>query len=217
MNRNVWALCALVALVSVAACDLQKQPPIRSSATAQAATPTANDAEMGRIEQELTDLTRFRDVNDGWAATVQTGDRRTTNEIGEMLAKLSVISKRLEALPNSDKVAKMRSDVAGFMVADCKVLLRKARSDQDIWVLSTFVRHAKTLDVSLQDNFGVTPENLRKEALVMARKEVVELRPEIAKDNGDAIGGLVNLYNEWGFTPAELGLNAVEMKLVRER
>lgn len=215
MKLTVWALGALVGIFALAACGTETEAPIPFSA-AQAATITARELAITDVEKELGHMKLLRDAKSGWAAEVQPGDRRTTREVEESLSKFAMLQKRLEDAGSSEKVSALRRDIHTFMTEDTKMLLRKARVEQDIWALGAFVRYAKGLNVSLEKDFNVTSENLRTEALVMARKKVLELRPRIKEESGDAIGGLLDIYNEWGFTPQDLGLTVEEVKLVTE-
>ncbi|MEK7176155.1 MAG: hypothetical protein AAB695_02145 [Patescibacteria group bacterium] len=219
MTRFVWAPCALVLVLVLgfAGCTQSKSATENPVQTAQAATLTKSDMMVAEVERDFASFKGYRDTSVGWAAEVRPGDRRSTNEVGNDLAKLSSMEALIVDAPNSDKVGSLRGEIRSLMIEDSKLLLRKARSEQNIWALGQFVRFAKDLDVDLETDFGVKPADLRKEALVMAQKEVAELRPRIRDGSGDAIGALMTLNNEWQFTREELGLTADEARLLTER
>lgn len=221
MTRFVGALVALVFALALVACTSQVQAPESepqsgSISTLEASTPTEDSLMVAEVEKQFSDFKRFRDLSVGWAAEVRPGDRRDIRGVGDDLTKLSTLEKLLSDTPNTDKVGNLRSSIREFMIEDSKLLLRKARGEEDIWALGQFVRYAQDLDVDLETDFGVKAADLRKEALVMAKKEVVEMRPRIRDGSGDAIGGLQMLYNEWQFTREELGLTAEEVKLLKQ-
>lgn len=216
MTLSVRALCALVFCLGFVACSDKPQVD-PSFEVVEASAPGASDRMVAEVEKKFSDFKRMRDTSVGWASEVRPGDRRSTNGVEDDLMELFIMDKLIGDAPDTDKVGALRSGIRELMIEDCKLLLRKARSEQDIWALGQFVRHSQNLDVSLETDFGVKPDVLRKEALVMARKEVLELRPRIKEGSGDAIGGLQILYNKWQFTREELGLTAEEAKLLTER
>ncbi len=213
--RFVGALCALVLTLVFVGCT-QPASSGTSEPTAEAATLTASDLKVADIERDFNDLKRYRDTSVGQFAEVRPGDGRNIREVGDGLAKLSSMQTLIDDAPNTDKVGNLRTGIRELMIEDSKLLLRKARSEQDIRALGQFVRYAQNLDVSLEDDFGIKPADLRKEALAMAKKEVVEMRPRIRDGSGDAVGGLMMLYNEWQFTREELGLTADEVALLKQ-
>ena len=216
MTRFVGALVALVLSLSVVACEGKMDLSSAPATTAEASTPPPDSIVVAEVEKQFSDFKQYRDTSSGWAAEVRPGDRRDTREVGDSLGKLSMMEKMVADAPNTDKVGNLRAGIREFMIEDSKLLLRKARSERDIWALGQFVRYAQNLDVDLETDFSVKAADLRKEALVMAKKEVAEeLRPRIREGNGDAIGGLMMLYNEWQFTREELGLTAEEAKLLK--
>jgi hypothetical protein len=215
MIRFVGALCALVFVLTAVACE-SKSPQTDPSQAVEASVPSADSLMVAEVEKQFSDFKRFRDTSVGWAAEVRPGDQRDSRNVGDDLSKLSVMEKLLADAPNSDKVGNLRAGIRELMIEDSKLLLRKARSEQDIWALGQFVRHAQNLDVDLETDFDVKPADLRNEALVMAKKEVAEMRPRIREGSGDAIGGLQILYNEWQFTREELGLTVEEAKLLKQ-
>ncbi len=210
---NKWALGALVLTLGMAACNTAADKP--GSSTAVAAPLTENDRKVIEVETELGNFKRLHELKTGWAAKVQPGDYRATNDIQTSLGTLDALNAKLDGVPANDKVGGMRGEIRSLMMADCALLLRKTRAQQDIWALGAFVQYASRLDTKLDMDFGVTEDGLKAEALAMAKKYVLENRAR--GWNSDTHGGLMQIYNVWLFTPQQLGLTADEAKIVLER
>ena len=209
MTRIVWALCALVLVFVLTACEGQATFQSSPAGTATAATSADTaDGVLSQLETELLEITRNRDVRQGWAAEVRPGDYRETRYITEGIRKLAVIDEQLAVLPTSDKVGVLRSEIRLLMLQDSKLLLQKARIEKDIDALDDFLEFTQDLDVEPKQEFGIDAAGLRAEALVMAKAYVTKYRPF----NSDTSAGVDAIIREWQFTPQEIGLTAAEMK-----
>lgn len=171
MTRFVGAIIALVLSIGFVACDSASTGTPSTTAKAATATDTA-DGVFSRIETELSDIVRRRDVRAGWAAEARPGDARSTDDVIAALIKFENMDEDLLELPTSDKVAGLRVAIAKLELDDTKLLLRKARAEQNISALDQFLKYAQKLDVDPKEDFGVDAAGLRAEALTMAKSYV---------------------------------------------
>jgi hypothetical protein len=155
-------------------------------------------------------------VGDNWATEVFPGDERDSRMIKQSLMATDDLRRELEKLPPSERYPDLKHEVELFMAHEATNLLVAARRDQDLEGLETFLRFASRMDTS-PDTFGVSPDQLRNEALIMAKKEIVILRPRLREGSGDARVYLQHIIRAWRFTPSQLGLTKEDMKEVADK
>ncbi|MDQ5969480.1 MAG: hypothetical protein QG579_637 [Patescibacteria group bacterium] len=167
--------------------------------------------------EKLFDLAkRDQVISDNWATEVFPGNERGADQIEQSLSTMGSLLKQLEKLPRSERYPDLKHEIELFMAHEMTSLLVVARRDQDLRGLETFLRFASRMDTS-PDTFGVSPENLRNEALIMAKKEVAILRPRLREGSGDAQGYLQHILRSWRFSPNQLGLTKEEMREIADK
>lgn len=182
----------------------------------KASAPVVVTDKLDEIQAEFDVVQKDRGLKDSWAAEVFPGDERDSSQIEQSLVAAKAIKKDLENLPVTDKSTDLKQRVHLFMAHEATNLLVVARRDQDLRALEVFLRFASIIDTS-PDTFGVSPDQLRNEALVMARKEVAILRPRLREGSGDAQVYLQHIIRAWRFTPSQLGLTKEDMKEVADK
>lgn len=207
------ALTLVLAILATACGSSNSQDTTTNSVSVKATTPAdTHNQDVERVEKTFSDIKATRGVSEGWATEVRPGDTRGTDQIVMDLLKMENLQKELDELGPSDRVAGLQMDMRTVMIDDLKLVLRIAKRDQELGALGQFLRIAPKLDTSLEEDFGVNPKELRADALRMAKREVAEMRPRLHDGDGDAIGAVASILQEWQFTPQEIGLSAQDMK-----
>ncbi len=196
------------------------------------ATPSSATTTMTRLEQKAQEITvvieKYQEIekqfnlvrrdtpSQGWTREVFEGDERNSSQIEENLRKMEVLLGRLDELSPSTSYPDLKHEIQLAMVHEASNLLIVARRDQDLQGLEVFLEFVSRMDTS-PDTFRVSPDQLRNEALVMARKEVAVLRPRLLEGSGDARGYLQHILRAWQFSPNELGLTKQDMREVADK
>lgn len=216
--KNLFAFSFVIIVgIFVAGCmntETPRKVPASVPATAQPAV-SADGKELAEIEKDFENLKSERHLSEGWAVDVRPGDTRDANSIAGILVRLKYLQANLDKLGPSDRVANLSNEIRQVRMDDLKLLLRISLRDKDLDALSSFLRYAPEMDTDLENDFGIKPENLRAEALIMAKKEVAELRPRLHGESSDAVGAVIYIMREWQFTPKEIGLTAEDLKTLR--
>lgn len=217
MTKAIKASLALLLAFFVTACGPASEKKLleNGGVTVEEALHAADaTADIDKAEQEFASIKAHRHTSEGWAAEVRPGDTRGAHEISTDLAMMNLVTERLDKLGNSDRAANLEAEIRETMIEDLRLLLKVADHDLDINAIGTFLEYAPKLDTSLEEDFGTNAKDLRAKALIMARKEMTELRPRIREGSADAIGVVSSILQEWQFTPDELELTATDMKSV---
>ncbi len=149
----------------------------------------------------------------GWTREVFEGDERNSSQIEENLQKMETLLEQLDELPPSTRYPDLKRDVQLVMVHEASNLLIVSRRDQDLRGLEAFLGFASRIDTS-PDTFKVSPDKLRAEALVMARKEVETLRSRLRKGDESAWRYVEHILRAWKFSSTQLGLTLDDLKKV---
>lgn len=187
---------------------------------------------MTRLEQKAQEITvvieKYQEIekqfnlvrrdtpSQGWTREVFEGDERNSSQIEESLHKMEALLEQLDELPPSTSYPDLKHEIQLVMVHEASNLLIVARRDQDLRGLEAFLGFASRIDTS-PETFNVSPDQLRNEALVMARKEVAVLRPRLREGSGDARGYLQHILRAWKFTPSQLGLTKEDMREIPDK
>ncbi len=169
-------------------------------------------ADINKIESAFTSIKSVRGVSEGWAVDVRPGSTRSTETIIGNLTAMEHLQEDLHRFGSSDRVSNLSKEIREVMLDDLRLLLRVAKQERELGALNTFVLMAPKLETSLEEDFGMSSEELREDAVEIAKSEVAKRQPWLREGNADASGWLTKTLQEWQFNPQEIGLTAQDMK-----
>jgi hypothetical protein len=225
MKKNLGVIIA-ICVMALGGLYLTEKP--KDIATPSAATTDTAPTLEQMAPGETAVLEKYREISNqfnlvrrdtpsqGWTREVFEGDERNSSQIEESLQKMETLLEQLNELPPSTRYPNLKHEIQLVMVHEASNLLIVSRRDQDLRGLEAFLEFASKMDTS-PETFNVSPDQLRNEALVMAKKEVAILRPRLREGSGDAQGYLQHIIRAWRFTPSQLGLTKEDMKEVADK
>lgn len=220
MTKGFALALVLVLAIVAAACGEYPTGPQSDSTGLSASALSKAEADLTagleKAQATLAEIKAERQPSEGWAEQIRPGDTRSAYNILMSLRKMEGLQDEVHALGLNDRTEPIRVEIRTLMLNDLKLLLRASETENYLAGVGEFLRIAPGLDTSLEEDFGVKPEEVRTLALKIAKSELAEERIGTT-EGSDMAGYALGVLREWQFTPEELGLSAEDMKVIRGR